>query len=262
MNELTDVVVNVVLQFSDPFDMIRILQVNSTYARFLQDDGFWRSLIQRKFGIAYDGSNPKDVYIGLFYGPDMLIKNMNPKYHWIAYLIYFSGDVFNGSFRIIPQFGEFGFTEELDRDIEHLKLLGLSDNEADMIHDNMKHGERSLFFFNNVIGVPPIYIGIARKVEIGTYFSLRDPVDIPLGEMIPEGMEVSVQSLLEAIDPRWLQMLEFTEVESIWSDDEIPEKIEDFAATKIQEASEFGARETVNEMLTILTNMRHRHRYL
>lgn len=47
-------------------------------------------LFERRYGYPYDGADPRNASIG----EDAKIGNLGIKYHWIAYLLYFSGEWF------------------------------------------------------------------------------------------------------------------------------------------------------------------------
>lgn len=266
-----DVLIDVISQFTDPFDALRVMSTNRQYSRYLDDPEFGRDLIQRKFGVDYRGNDVRSVYIALSYGLDTKFKDMNPKYHWYAYLYYFSGAVFDARFMAIgenaPEYVDMEDQDEIDREINRnlMNVRDYSRMPEDVIFDitrRVNRGETLIIFTDGPVW---ILLGNFEDIEPHTLFSVSNPLDIEIWELtesinmpvtvggeVVEGISVK-KFLIAQLAPTMIENLNIdTNVESIWEGTFYGTNIRRFIRDKIGEANDAGADEILDELTMIL----------
>jgi hypothetical protein len=264
----TDVVVDMVLQFNDPFDMINFLKTNSMYSRYLVSKNFWYEVFERRYGYAYEGNDPRSAFIVQFRGADTPFKDINPKYHWIPYLLYFSGawfDAVSGSISLegIRESYHLDDSEQSKKTAMELAIMevnnlsGLSKEDAESMIEDLEQGLTPHFIYDQNI---TIYTGTMEYVDPFDLFQLHDPMDIQLWELI-ESTGGSGHTTLEQIASNFEQSTIDQlglKVRSTWGHGETHDynqKIKDFIDLKIQEAHNLGVEETLREMSNILNSV-------
>lgn len=257
--ENEDVILDVVLSFSDPFDMIRVLQVNKAFSHYISNDEFWRDMIRRRFDIDYQGQDPREMYIGLFYDLNTTkFTELNPSYHWIMYLLFFSGDMFNISFIIINP--DLHMSSNGDGEDSDIDFLDLPPDILHIVERNAVNGKRSIL---DKVEETWIYLGMFDDVDVSTLLALHNPLDTELW-MITEGHpdtdHLTISDVLDQIEPQWLSLLGYGSIKSIWEDTEWPESIRAFVDAKINEANGFGVEDTLNNFVMILNAALKAHR--
>lgn len=247
----SDIVLDVVLKFSDPFDMMNVLRSNRIYSQYINDDTFWHEAYQRRYGSRYQGNDPRSAFIAGFFGQHTKIKNMNPKYHWLAYLMFFSGDIFLSEFDVIN-------TNDVDinmrnssiREYVAVRYSYVPEELYPRIIQDLELGYNPVLKFEQ--DGNHTYIGTLQNLDPYVLFSLRDPLDIELW-LFGESMDVvNFENIISQLDPHVINALGFN-IPSIWEPlDIFPASISDFINIKVQEAINTNVRETISELVQIL----------
>lgn len=292
--DIPDIILGVVLEFTDPFDMLKFMNSTRIYRNYSVDDNFWKKLLLRKYGINYLGDNPRLEYLRSFvlqkYNLDTKFRDLPAKYQWLAFVRYFTGENMPENFEVITRddvqdalqayINPYDDARAISRifNIENLTYGYLED-----LFNTMSPNTQYLFYSKNpIIGTTNwVSLGPYEQVTPETLFSLKDPLNNTLRDLfnsfnsfadsldqdedteenetpvIAASVDTLIYYNLDSIDIELISNdIEYNEeLSSHWDNNNISPQFRELKNRYLNIGSSYGLEDTLSELAFIINTL-------
>jgi hypothetical protein len=169
----------------------------------------------------------------------MKVRNIDAKYHWIAYLLYFSGGWFDTTFltvndgeSLIREDSDLSLPEANERAIGLMEEYDASISDIKKVSEDIKKGHISVLLSKDYR-----YLGRQHDIHPQVLINASDPLNMPLEEIAgcSDTDILSVNDIVENFQQEYIDALGL-EGTSIWNiGNTYSPSVNEFIHSKIQE---------------------------